>query len=46
MIDGIVKVGMLKQILCRKVASLVSDCILEIDTFSKWGTPPLPSTVK
>lgn len=46
MVDRIVEVGMFKQILCKKVVSILSECFTKMKILSDWKIFSQPSVVK
>lgn len=44
-VDGIMEARKFKQALCKYVVSLLSECFMEIDIMSGWGTLSLLSVV-
>lgn len=45
-VDGFMKVGMFRQVLCEKVVSPLPECFTEMDIMSGQGTLTLLSIVK
>lgn len=45
-VDGIIKIRMLKQALCKEIVSPLSECFIGMNIRYDWGTPSIVHVIK